>query len=108
MAETHAGNYYRGAGFNGIAVRDRPGVWRAANQIKVHREDLKKNDIVELVVHPELSLRSSPWQFWGQVLELGEDAIILRQISGKEANTNVRIPYRYFDDERVYRTEGYL
>jgi hypothetical protein len=59
-----------------------------------------------LVVYPELTLRESPWKFWGKVLRFDSNSVTLRQMGGKEAGTEVTIPYRYFQDGRVYRWAG--
>jgi hypothetical protein len=107
MADNHARDYYRRSGFNGIIVRDRPGVKRQRDIFQVHQEQLNRGDLLELIVYPELTLRRQPWSFWGVVLALGDEQVVLKQVSGGETDTIIRVPYRYFQDGRVYRRGQY-
>jgi hypothetical protein len=65
------------------------------------------DEILELVVYPELTVRSQPWKFWGRVRALPADiaVVIVEQLTGEQAGTLVTIPYRYFQDGRVFRSE---
>jgi hypothetical protein len=105
MAETRARDYYRRLGFNTLTIRDRPGVRRRANIHQIHEYNLSVDDVVELIVYPELTVRSKPWQFWGKVVRFYDDNVILRQLAGEQTGTLVRIPFRYFEDGRVYRKD---
>lgn len=109
---TEAEDYYRRAGFNSLTVRTRPGIWRRANHIQVRLQETKIGDVMEAIIYPELMLRENPWQFWGKVVDFNGDSVLFVEIGKENAELDgdnfIRIPYRYFDDGRVYRTEGYL
>lgn len=103
MGNTKAKDYYRRAGFGSFSIRNRPGIRNRTNILQIREHDLTINDIVELIVYPELVLRTKPWRFWGKVARFLNDTVILRQVDGEQAGTIIRIPYRYFEDGRVYR-----
>lgn len=105
LEETRAGDYYRRSGISSRLVRGRPGLRRKRNQYQVTQLDLTVGTIAELVVYPELNLRKQPWQFWGEVILSDKSAVILKQLSGEQAGTPVRIPVRYFWDGRVFRRD---
>lgn len=106
MAKTRAEDYYRRSGFSRISIRDRPGIRREKDIVSVREYHLDIGTIAELTIYPELTMREKPWIFWGKVIEFTDSAVILQQIGGKEAGTSVTVPYRYFQDGRVYRWAG--
>jgi hypothetical protein len=106
VADTRAGLYYRRRGIVSSIVRGRPRVRFSPDSVQIREEHLRPTDTVNLVVYPELNIRSEPWAFWGVVLRKEREAVILRQLSGQEKGTLVRIPFRYFADGRVYQKVG--
>ena len=106
LAETRAGDFYRRHGFNQITTRPKPRVRNRTNLVQIGGDELTEGETVELTVYPELTVRKDPWVFWGQVKEINGNGITLKQIGGQEAGTPIFIPYRYFDDKRVYRWAG--
>jgi hypothetical protein len=105
VAGTKAGDYYRRSGFNALAIRGRPGIRRRANIHQVHEYDLAVEMTSEWIIYPELTVRSRPWQFWGKVVRFYDNAVVFRQLAGEQTGTLVRIPFRYFEDGRVYRKD---
>lgn len=105
MAETRAGDYYRRSGFNTLAIRGRPGIRRRANLHQVREYDIAVNMTAEFTVYPELTVRSKPWTFWGKVVRFHGTTVVFRQLAGEQTGTLVRIPFRYFEDGRVYRKD---
>ena len=106
MEETRARDFYRRAGFDGLAIRDRPGIRRRKDFVLCREWDLEEGRTYELIVHPELTLRKKSWTFWGNVQEFTDTAVILKRIGGDSAGTLVTIPFRYFQDGRVERWAG--
>lgn len=106
VGDTRAALYYRGRGISSRITRSRPRVRFSPDSVQIREEHLRTADTVSLVVYPELNLRSEPWAFWGVVLRKEQETVILRQLSGQEKGTIVRIPYRYFADGRVYQKVG--
>lgn len=105
MGETRAGDYYRRSGLNTVPVRGRPGVRTGENTHQIHHDDLAIDQHVELIVHPELTVRSKPWKFYGKVVRFYNGTVVLRQLAGEQTGTIIRIPYRYFEDGRVFQKE---
>ena len=105
MADTQASDYYRRSGLDSVTVRGRPGVKRRANIYQVQTYDLDIDEMLEVIVYPELTVRSKPWEFWGKVVRFYNEAVVFRQMAGDQTGTIVRIPYRYFEDGRVYRKD---
>jgi hypothetical protein len=106
MADVRARDYYRRAGFSDLVIRDRPRVRSQSSLVQIRETYLVPNAVVELIVYPELILRSKPWRYWAKVLRHWEDTVILEHLSGEQAGTIIRIPYRYFLDGRVFRVES--
>jgi hypothetical protein len=106
VEKNRARDYYRRAGFDGFIIRDSPNI-QESDIVPIRETFLSVDDLIDLVVYPELGLRKKgrPWRFWGQVVEINDAAIIVRQVQGENANTRVRIPIRYFKDGRVFRKD---
>jgi hypothetical protein len=105
--ETRAEGYYRGAGFDTLLVRGRPRFRPRPNLVQIQTTNLAVGQVVELIVYPELILRSKPWRLWGRVTEILDHIVIVEQLSGEQIGTTVKIPSRYFHDGRVFRWEGF-
>jgi hypothetical protein len=103
VEDTRAGKFYRRAGFNGLAVRGKPSIRSRQFHVQIEAVALKLGDVAELAVYPELTIRSKPWRFWGQVEAIEDGGIILKQLSGEQKGTPIRIPWRYFEDGRVFQ-----
>lgn len=103
MAETRAEHYYRRSGFNGVATRDRPGIRREKDFVPVREWDLEEGRAYDLTVYPELTVREKPWKFWGRVEKFDKDSLILTLMTGDNRGTPATIPYRYFQDGRVWK-----
>ena len=101
MEPTRARDYYRRAGLSTLVIRNSPNL-RRRHIHRIQVSDLAVNQMVDLFVYPELTVRSKPWQFYGMVVRFWDEAVILRQLSGDQTGTILRIPYRYFEDGRVY------
>jgi hypothetical protein len=106
MEQTRAWDFYRRAGFDGIAIRDRPSIRRRKDFVPCREWNLEEGRTYELIVYPELTLREKSWTFWGNVTEFTATAVVLRRIGGESAGTFVTIPFRYFQDGRVLRWAG--
>jgi hypothetical protein len=106
LAETRAGDFYRRFGFNEITTRPKPRIRNRTNLVQIQGDELELEQTVELTVYPELTIRKDPWVFWGRVTDITGTGITLKQIGGPDSGTPVFIPYRYFDDKRVYRWAG--
>ena len=103
MDDTRAGHYYRRLGFDGLIVRGSPGVRRGRNLVRVREHDLAEGMEAEWTVHPELILRSKEWKFFGKVVRFWEGSVVFRVLAGEQTGTIIRIPYRYFEDGRVWK-----
>jgi hypothetical protein len=106
MEQTRARDFYRRAGLDGIAIRDRPSIRDRKDYIPCREWHLEEGQSYELIVHPELTLRKKSWTFWGIVQEFTTTAVILKRIGGESAGTLVTLPFRYFQDGRVLRWAG--
>lgn len=103
MEEPRGRSYYRRAGFSDIFVRNRPGIKRRRGIVSTQEYDLEFGELYELIVYPELTIRSKPWECLAKVLAYERDSILFERRSGELAGTPLRIPHRYFEDGRVYR-----
>jgi hypothetical protein len=103
VGESRAERYYRRAGINGRLVRGSPSVRRRDNLAQVLPEQLTEKDVQWFVVFPELIMRSKPWGFMGQVLEVTRKGVSIKHLSGEAEGTMTFLPRRYFMDGRVYR-----
>lgn len=106
MGETRARDYYKRAGFDGLFVRSIPSVRNRQYFVQIRETELIAGEIVEIVVYPELILRSKPWRMWGKMVDLSPTVVTMERVvdgnKGEVAGTLVRIPFRYFQDGRVY------
>jgi hypothetical protein len=110
LERTRAADYYRGAGFNGLSIRGRPGIRSRKDIVQVsNQSEIPIDREFEIIVYPELTLREKPWRLWAKVDHITDDAVYIERLTGNAGEitgTLLMIPLRYFSDGRVFVWAG--